>query len=100
MSHEENVIKQLEALIKLGPWLKAIIIGAFGIGLWVASLQIQVKNISEDLSALEVSARSQEEKFNLWQDTIVRETVEVKVEVKAVREDIQEMKQALDRLSR
>lgn len=95
MSNEESVVNQLESLVKLGPWLKAIIVGAFMLGLWVATLQLQVTNLTNQVNAIESARKEREDKFDVWKDKVIQETAEVKAEVRAAREDISELKEAL-----
>lgn len=95
MSNEESVVNQLESLVKLGPWLKAIIVGAFMLGLWVATLQLQVTNLTNQVSAIESARKEREDKFDVWKDKVIQETAEVKAEIRAAREDISELKEAL-----
>lgn len=95
MSNEESVVSQLESLVKLGPWLKAVIIGAFMLGLWVATLQLQVTNLTNQVNSLEAAKKEREDKFDIWKERVIEETAEVKSEVKAAREAISELKEAL-----
>lgn len=97
MADEEVVISQLESLIKLGPWLKAVIMGAFMLGLWVATLQVQFANLSTQVGALESARKEREDKFEVWKEKVIEETAEVKSEIKGLREDISDLKGVLNR---
>ena len=65
------------------------------LGLWVATLQLQVTNLTNQVNAIESARKEREDKFDVWKDKVIQETAEVKAEVRAAREDISELKEAL-----
>lgn len=95
MSNEENVVEQLNSLVKLGPWLKAIIVGAFFFGLWLATLQFQVTTLTNQVGALEAAKVDRETKFDAWKETVIKETTELQAEIRGLREDVGELKEVL-----
>jgi hypothetical protein len=95
---EESIELQLESLVKLGPWLKTVIAGAFILGGWVTSLQFQVTALNNQMKSFEDSRKEREDKFSIWKEEVIRETADIKAELKGAREDIGELKASIDRL--
>lgn len=92
METEQFIESHIENLIKLGPWIKSVIVGAFLLGVWVTTLQLQVTYLSNRVISMELATKAREEKFDTWKDTIIQEMTEVKSEIRALREDISEIK--------
>lgn len=99
MSPEEDTQSQIQSQIKtvaeLAPWLKALIIGAFMFGSWVATLEVRVTQLNRDMGTLSTTKKERDDKFDEWQDTVIKESTEVKSELKGLREDIVELKESL-----
>lgn len=95
MNDGEEVIEQIKHVVKLGPWLKTAFVGAFMLGFWVTTLQVQMLSILERVVALEASKKEREDRFDEWKESITREVVEVKTQVSSMKEDVTDIKRAV-----
>lgn len=62
----ETLEAQIDILARLAPWLKALIAGAFALGVWVASLQITVNQLRSQQDEMKVAQTEWRE----WRDDV------------------------------
>jgi hypothetical protein len=66
-------VDALDALAKLLPWLKGLVVGAFALGIWVATIELRVESLTRE--------RSEMKAFE-------RELIELKTDVRWIRENL------------
>lgn len=72
------------------PWIRALIIGAFLLGGWVATLQIAVNTTQRDLVTLKVDRETTLREWREWRDRADRQLAEVANDVKWIKERLSE----------
>ena len=73
------------------PWIRALILGAFLLGGWVATLQIAVNTTQRDLVTLKVDQETTLREWREWRDLANRQLAEVANDVKWIKERLKEM---------
>jgi len=89
--HEQELIEKFEKLAPIVGWMKALLVGAFALGLWVATLQAAVNTLAKDMLKMQVEIQ----RSNDWESEQRETSAAMKQQLKSLEEGLGEIKEIL-----
>ena len=82
----ERLHAQLESLDRLLAWIKALVLGAFLLGVWAATLQLKVVFLDDRVTAIEQDRERARADWERWRESISADVAGTRSDVRWMRE--------------
>ena len=79
----------LDTIAKLVGWIKALLVGAFFLGVWATTLQVRVNIDSDRISTLEQQAQADRQNLQEWQRQISTDVATTRTDVGWIKQEMQ-----------
>lgn len=93
-SQVDELIEKVDKLAVMGNWLRAILVAAFALGVWVATQQTTLTS----LSAKYMELRDTDRTFQAWKESVQADLSAIKADQNSIKENTRDIKETLKTL--
>jgi hypothetical protein len=68
----DELASRIEPIAKIGAWIKALMVGAFLLGIWAATLQSAVSNLQVEVARIQIERAKSQEEWREWREQMTR----------------------------